>query len=575
MSALAGERAPGRRAGRARALRRAVAATGNRRGRVVLSVLLGTGAVAAAVALLALSGWLISRAAERPPILTLGVAIVGVRFFGIARGLLRYLERLVSHDLAFRTLADLRVRWFRALVPLVPGGLPGLRRGDVLSRFVADVDRLQDLYLRALGPPLVAAATIVLATVATAIIHPPAALPLLAMLLAAAVLVPLATRAAARAAGRRQAPARAALTTDLVEIVGGAPEIAVAGREGDWIARADRHGADLARLQVRDALAGGVAAGLGTSLAGAAAAAVAWATIPAVHAGTLDGTLLAALVLLAMASFEGVQPLGAAAQSLDACADAAERLEAIADRPPPVADPGAPAPLPPAGALSAEALRVRFTPAGPWILDGADLRLEPGRSIALVGPSGAGKTTLAEALVRFRDPDGGRVALGGLDLREAAQDDVRAAVRLDGQDAHLFATTLRANVGLARPEAEPGAISAALGRAGLGAWAAGLPDGLDTEVGELGARVSGGQRQRIAAARLLLADARFLIFDEPAAHLDPAGARALLRELAATARRTGRGVLVISHVQDGLEAFDEVLALEGGRIVARGGGQIA
>lgn len=549
------------------ALRRAVAATRGRRRRLALSVALGTGAIMAAVALLALSGWLISRAAQRPELLTLSVAIVGVRFFGISRALLRYLERLVSHDLAFRTLADLRVRLFRALVPLVPGGLPGLGRGEVLSRFVADVDRLQDLYLRALGPPLVAAATIVIATAAAAIIHPASALPLAAMLLAAALLVPLATRAAARTAGRRQAAARAALTTDLVEIAGGAPEIAAAGREDDWAGRAAFHGERLARIQVGDALAGGIASGLGTALTGLAAVAVAWVTIPAVHAGTLDGTLLAALVLLAMASFEGVAPLGDAAASIDACAQAATRLEEVTERPAPVRDAAAPVPLPASGELVCEDVRLRAGEG--WVLEGVDLRLRPGRSLALVGPSGAGKTTLAELLVRFRDPDGGRVSLGGLDLRQADQEAVRGAVRLGAQDAHLFATTVRANVALARPGSSDDEISSALARAGLGPWLAELPDGLGTEVGELGARVSGGQRQRIAAARLLLSEGRFLIFDEPATHLDPAGARALLRELAATARRTGSGVLVISHVLDGLEAFDEVVELRDGRIVER------
>jgi len=551
-------------------LRRAVGATRARRGRVAASVALGTGAVVAAVALLALSGWLISRAAQRPGVLTLTVAIVGVRFFAIARALLRYLERLVSHDLAFRTLADLRVRFFAALVPLVPAGLPGMRRSELLSRYVADVDRLQDLYLRALGPPLVAALTVVVATAATAVIHPPAALPLAAMLVACGLLVPLATRAAARAAGRHQAAARAALTSDLVEIAGGAAEIAVAGREREWTARAGRNGSRLARLQVRDALAGGVAAGLGTFLAGAAAAVVAAATIPAVHAGTLDGTLLAALVLLAIASFEGVQPLGAAAQSLDACARAAERVEEIAARPAPVRDPVAAVPPPAGGALALDGVSARFGPDAPWVLAGLDLRLEPGRSLALVGPSGAGKTTLTELLVRFRDPDRGRVTLGGIDLRELDQARVRDAVRLDAQDAHVFATTLRSNVGLARPGASDGEIAAVLARCGLGPWLAALPDGLDTQLGEQGARISGGQRQRVAAARALLAEGRFLVFDEPAAHLDPAGGRSLLRELAGEAARSGRGVLLVSHVLDGLEAFDEVAVLDGGRIVERG-----
>jgi len=262
---------------------------------------------------------------------------------------------------------------------------------------------------------------------------------------------------------------------------------------------------------------------------------------------------------------------GAAAQSLDACARAAGRLEEVTTAVPPVVDPPAPVPLPPGDPLTVEDVRVRFAPDGRWVLDGVSLAVEPGRCLALVGPSGAGKTTLADLLVRFRDPDAGAVRIGDVDLRDATQREVRAAVRLAAQDAHLFATSLRSNLALADPAADDRALAAALGRVGLGAWLAGLPGGLDTEVGERGARVSGGQRQRIAAARLLLgATARFLVLDEPTAHLDPAGARDLLAELARTARAAGQGVLVITHVLDGLDAVDEVLVLERGRIVERG-----
>ncbi len=531
--------------------------------------MLGTGAVLAGVGLLTTAGYLISRAAQRPEILALGVAIAGVRFFALARAILRYLERVASHDLAFRTLADLRVSFFRRLVPLVPGGLHDRRRADLLSRFVADVDRLQDLYLRALLPPLVALAAGA-ATVAAAAAFLPAAGAVLACgLVVGGLAVPLLTRAAARAAGRRQATARAALATDVVEIVAGAPEIALAGREEDWLARAESSGRELARLQTRDAVATGLAEGLGTVVAVGTAVAVAAVAVPAVGSGALAGVLLAAVVLLALASFEAVAPLGAAAAQIDACADAALRLEETVDRPPPVVDPEEPRPLPGAGDLELRDLRFRYEEGGPWILDGADLAVRQGRATALAGPSGSGKTTVAELLVRFLDPTEGTVALGGLDVHEAAQDELRRAVLLSPQDCYLFATTLRENVTLGRPGATDDEVEAVLARVGLGDWLAALPEGLDTEVGERGARVSGGQRQRIATARALLAGARFLVFDEPTAHLDPAGARALLAELAATAGRTGAGVLVITHEPEGLEVFDELLALRGGRVERR------
>ncbi|HEX8753040.1 MAG TPA: thiol reductant ABC exporter subunit CydC [Solirubrobacterales bacterium] len=542
-------------------------ATRARRGLLALSVALGAGAVLAAVGLLTTSGYLISRAAQRPEILSLGVAIVGVRFFGISRALLRYAERLVSHDLAFRTLTDLRVRFFARLVPLVPGGTSELGRGELLSRFVGDVDRLQDLYLRAVGPPLAAVLAGAVSVLVATLILPVAGLALALVLVAAGVLAPALTRWSARSAGRRQAAARAELGTNLVEIAAGSAEIAVAGREAEWIERSERSSARLARIQRRDALSGGLAVGLASALAAGGAVLLTAVAIPSVSSGALAGVLLAALALLAMAAFEAVAPLGTAAASLDACGAAAARIEAVVDREPPLREPSEPRPLPP-GDLELRGVRFRYDRAGPWILAGVDLRLAPGRAVALTGQSGCGKSTLAELAVRFRDPSAGSVALGGVDLREAAGSEVRAAVRLSPQDAYLFTTTLRENVAVGRAGAGDGEIAGALAAAGLGEWLDSLPEGLGTELGEAGARVSGGQRQRIAAARLLLAErARFLIFDEPTAHLDPEGAADLQRHLALLAAEGGPGVLVITHELHDLAGFDEVLALRNGKIV--------
>jgi thiol reductant ABC exporter CydC subunit len=541
------------------ALRRPLAATRPRRPQLAAAVALGAGATLAGVGLLATSGYLISRAAQRPDVLALGVAIAAVRTLAIARAGLRYGERLVSHDLAFRTLADLRRSFFGRLVPLVPGSLPRVARADLLSRFVADVDRLQDLYLRALGPVAVALVASIASVLIALLLEPAAAAVLAAGLLLGGLLVPYVTRAAARRAGRRQAAARAALTAAIVEVADGAAEIALAGREHDWIERTDRAGAELARIQRRDAVAGGLGAGLMTAIAGLTAAAVALVAVPAVQRGALAGVLLAAVILLAMAAFEAVRPLAAAAAGIDACAVAAGRLDELLDRPVAVADPVAPRSLPETGALELRSVRFDYEAERP-VLDGVDLRLLSGRAVALLGPSGAGKTTLAELLVRFRDPTAGAVRLGDVDVRELAQEELRAAVCLGAQDAHLFAGSIEENLALARPGVTREEMARALERAGLGPWLESLPDGLATPVGEHGAKVSGGQRRRIATARLLLSPARFLIADEPTAHLDPAAADSLLGELANEAR-AGRGVLVIVHERHGLRHFDEVVSL--------------
>lgn len=551
------------------ALRRAAGLVRPHRGRAALSILLGAGAVLAAVGLLAVAGVLISKAALRPEILTLTVFTVSVRALAIARAVLRYLERLVSHDLAFRILADLRVRFFTRLAPLVPEGLAGMRGGDVLSRFVADVDALQDLYLRAIGPPLIAALVVGVVGVALLVVLPAAAPILVAALLAAGVLLPAVANRATAASGRRQAPARAELSAELVEIVRGAPELAVYGREDDWAHRARAADARLVGAQRRDALVGGLTAGLGVLIAGAALVGVTAVGVDATARGALDGILLAGAVFVAIGAFEAVNPLPDAAQRLNVCAGAAQRLEEITERPPPVADPASPVPVPDRGALVADALTVTFPGRDAPALQDVGLRMKAGARIAVVGTSGAGKTTLARALVRFLDPASGSVTVGGRDVRECAQADVRHAVRLAGQDAHLFTTTIRQNVALARPGASDEDIAGALRRVGLGDWLASLPAGLDTQVGEDGGEVSGGQRRRIALARALVSDARFLVLDEPTAHLDDAGAAALLRSLGGD-RRDERGILVVSHTLAGLERWDEIVVLDAGRVVERG-----
>lgn len=552
-----------------RAVRDVVAIAPPSRRLALIAVAAGSGAVLAAVALLALSGALISKAALQPPILSLTVLIVLVRATGLVRALLRYAERLASHDLALRALARLRERFFGALVPLVPAGLR-TGRADLLSRFVQDVDTLQQLYVRALGPPAIAALTGLLVVFAAWLVLPAAALVLAAGLLLGGIAVPVLTARVARRAGRRQAAGRARLGAEILEAAEGSAELAACGRAGDRIARVAAADRALARLALRDAFAGALASGLGALVQGATVVGVLLVSIPAVDSGALDGILLAALAFLALASFEAVAPLSLAATHAASCASAATRLTPVLGAADPVADAARPQPLPARGALRADGVGLRFSDDGPWVLGGADLRVDAGRAVALVGPSGAGKTTLAELLVRFRDPQLGRVTLGGVDVRALRQDELRRAVVLCAQDAALFTTTIAENVRLARPAASDAEVREALDLVGLGPWLDAAPDGLATLVGEEGARLSGGQRQRIVLARAVLADARFVILDEPTAHLDPPAARELLTRLADRARARGQGLLAIVHGAADLAAFDDVVELRAGTLAPLG-----
>jgi len=533
--------------------------------KLALSVLLGWGAVIAGLGLMATSGFLISRAAQRPQILALTGAITAVRGFALARALLRYLERLVSHDLALRVLARLRTGFYAALAPLGPAALGGRRRGDLLARFVADVDSLQDLYLRALAPPLVALLVILAAGIAAAIMLPLAGAVLTVSLLVSAVLVSSLALLVAAGTGRRQAAARAALTDELVEALEGSVELAVAGRAPERVARIDAAGRRLLRIGLRDAFAGAGATTLQSLCVGATVLALLLAAIPATRHGRLSVVLLAAVVMLALGAFEGLAPLPMAARRLRACAEAARRLDELSSLAPVVSDPPRPRPLPadPQTPLVVEHVS-HSLPDGRALLVDVSLTLTPGCRVAVTGPSGTGKTTLAELLVRFADPQNGAVRLGSTDLRQLALDDVRASVILIAQDAHVFTTTVRENLLLARRSAGEQELWAALAAVRLDSFVRTLPQGLDTLVGEDGDDLSGGQRQRLTVARALVSDARFIVLDEPTAQLDQRTAAELLAGIDAAAGT--RGLLVITHRTAEVAGFDAIHELRDGRL---------
>ncbi|WP_422938540.1 thiol reductant ABC exporter subunit CydD [Streptomyces leeuwenhoekii] len=555
--------------GRGGVLARVRAMSAARRGRLGLALLLGSLALGSAVGLMATSGWLISRASQQPPVLYLMVAVTATRAFGIGRAVFRYGERLVSHDAVLRMLADTRVAVYRRLERLAPAGLLHRRRGDLLTRLVADVDALQDYWLRWLLPAAAAVAVSVASAGFTAWLLPEAGAVLAAGLLAAGAGVPLITGAVARRAERRLAPARGVLATRVADLLTGTAELTVAGALPARTADVRRADATLTRITSRAATATALGSGLTALVSGLTVAAAALVAVRAVAEGRLDGLLAAVVVLTPLAAFEAVLGLPLAVQFRQRVRRSAERVHEVLDAPEPVREPERPrqAPATPFPVVL-RGLTARHPGQDGDALAGIDLTLARGRRIAVVGPSGSGKTTLAQVLLRFLDPEAGTYTLAGTDARDLDGDEVRRLVGLCAQDAHLFDSSVRENLLLARRDATDADLRDALGRARLLEWADGLPEGLDTLVGEHGARLSGGQRQRLALARALLADFPVLVLDEPAEHLDLPTADALTADLLDATE--GRTTLLITHRLAGLAAVDEVVVLDEGRVVQRG-----
>lgn len=558
-------------------LGRFVVPRGGELSRGAVAVGLGLVGQLAAVGLLASAAWLITTASLRPPVLTLTVAIAAVRLFALVRGTSRYGERLASHDLALRTLARMRVWAFARLEPLVPGSWPGDRRGDLLARFVSDVDGLQDLYVR-VALPLTSAVATGLITVAVAVLlDPEAGLALAVGLGIATVALPLLSWAVGAYGGSDRAGRRGDRDALVVEVLHGASELTVFGAQAMATARVLDAGAALARRDNRESIARAFGHAMGVGLGGLLAVAVVAASIPAFDAGRISGVVVAVLAFLALGSAEAVSNLPESFAKLAGVLGGARRIMALA-APEGIGGHGAggagpvghqlvvaPGPVPTIGITG---VSVAYSTTRRPALADVDLAVRAGEHVAVVGESGAGKTTLGHLLLGFVQPTGGRVTFDGVDLGRLEPDAARRLIAWAPQDPHVFHTSLAANLRLARPEATDGDLFAVLRLVGLHSWLRQLPAGLGTVLGERGSTVSGGERQRLGVARALLADRPVLVLDEPTAHLD-ADNEALLRTAVLSAS-TGKTLIWITHRVAGLDAFDEVVTLHRGRVVAEG-----
>ena len=529
---------------------------------VARAIALGSLTLAASVGLSAVSAWLIVRASQMPPVMFLNVAAVGVRTLGTLRGVSRYLDRLAAHDIALRGVVDLRTAVYDQLAAGRTEQLSRLRRGDLLARTGVDVDDVGDVVVRALIPAGVAVVVSIGSVITVAIFSPASALVLAICLAISATVVPALSVRQDAAAEALRVSARSNIATATTTLVDRAAELALAGRRGAVQGELATAQADAERAESHAARSLASSAALAVLATGAAVLGSIAVAIPAAVAGTLSATELGVVALVPLAAFEATVGLPAAASQLRRSAAAARRITALLDG---AAEPSSSAPVAgtavgkdsPEAGLTATGL-VTGWPGGPALAAPLDLAVPAGTSLAIVGPSGVGKTTLLLTLAGMLPPQAGMVSLDGLDPHDLRGIDRAAHVALTAEDAHIFTTSVRENLRVARGDLTDDEAREVLAAAGLATWVASLPLGLDTPI--TGETVSGGERRRLLIARALASPAPLLLLDEPAEHLSAEVADALMRDLLALTA-TGRSVVVVTHHTSALDAADAVIEL--------------
>ncbi len=541
-------------------------------------MILGTGlgllAMISAVGLLALSGWFISAAAYAG--LTVATAQlfnffhpgIGVRLFAIGRTLARYAERIVTHDVTFRILKNLRSWFYLHLEPLAPARLMMFRSGDVLNRIVADIDALDNLYLRVLSPSVAALAMSILVVMFLWLFDPLIAMSVAMFLIIAGLGTPAVALHLGRSSGREITHRISDLRIRIVDALQGLPELLVFGTYLQQIESVKLSNLALIKCQLRMSHIRGLSLALITMFSGLAVLAALYLAVNLVNREALDGATLALVTLAIMASFEAILPLPLAYQYLGQTQAAGRRLLEIVETEPQVNYPDQSPPLACPFSVTFERVCFRYHEKAPWALRDVDCHIPAGRRVAVIGETGSGKSTLIHLLARFWNPASGHIRLGEAKLERFSEPHLRRHISVVSQQAHMFNATLKENLLLACPGTNDDELLAALQAAQLFEFVKGLPDGLDTWIGEAGQLLSGGQARRVAVARAILHNAPLWVLDEPTEGLDPVTEKKMMEAL--KQQTTGRTLLLITHRLIDLDWMDHIVMLDQGRVIAQG-----
>ena len=537
------------------ALRRCLSMLQVSRSGFALSLLLGVTALGAAIALGGTAAWLIARASQQPPVLYLTVAATSVRLFGVSRALARYLSRLASHKVALTGMDNLRNNLYDELAAAPGTKLSTLRRGDLMTRAGADVDEVGNVVVKTLLPALVAAIVGVGTVGVITIISPAAGVILALSLVVSGIIAPALIARSVRLAESQGADARTDIAATSLAILEGATELSMAGTLGRARHSLDRAEGELSAALARSSRLSAFARGLDVCAMGVAVIGALLIGIPQTTSGALAQVLLAVIVLVPLSSFEGVAELTPAAAQLVRSAQAATRICSLLDE----EAPAQPHDIPEGPTvIEARDLAIGW-PSGPTLVTGISLTLRPGSSLAIVGPSGIGKTTLLATLTGLIPPKSGSALINGVPAWGADRDQLTSRITMTAEDAHVFATTIYENLRVARASLTRDEASELLAQAGLAQWVQSLPDGLDTVIGSGGTTVSGGERRRLLMARALAAPAPIMAVDEASEHLDAATADRLMETL--LTRSPDRATLVVTHRLSALDQADHIIVL--------------